>query len=344
MSAPPSIVSGWSTLRHLTTSDTHLFKSGIDFACLTSLDLKTISIGTILRLNGPGCLEGAENLEDLALTVSVQFADRLLIEKAEIQLGDLFDALGCVQLRSLEILLINDGYHIGDDLNTQLEGGYFMDQLNSMQNTLETLAITLETPDDDSELEWLLDMVTSPKDTLRHFNVLKHLVVPQAFLFAAGSMSLASKSCQPKDLPPKLEILEVFYPGEEIENWVAGFASEEPGEHEPPALREITLTCRDEVGAPASYFMKEVDRIWWELATNYDIDSYALCQIEKQRSNLAQLWYEESLDPAAIEEDLDEEEGQWENDTGSSKAEHNNDIRNLIEVADDISESMETVD
>lgn len=105
MSAPDSIVNGWGTLRHLTTSDTHLFKSGINFASLTSLDLKTISIGTILRLNGPGCLEGAENLEDLALTVSVQFADRLLIEKAEIQLGDLFDALGCVQLRSLKILL-----------------------------------------------------------------------------------------------------------------------------------------------------------------------------------------------------------------------------------------------
>ena len=105
MSAPDSIINYWSTLRHLTTSDTHLFKSGINFASLTSLDLKTISIGTILRLNGPGCLQGAENLQDLALTVSIQFADRLLIEKAEIQLGDLFEALGCVQLQSLKILL-----------------------------------------------------------------------------------------------------------------------------------------------------------------------------------------------------------------------------------------------
>jgi hypothetical protein len=105
MSAPDSIINYWSTLRHLTTSDTHFFKSGINFASLTSLDLKTIFIGTILRLNGPGCLQGAENLQDLALTVSIQFADRLLIEKAEIQLGDLFEALGCVQLQSLKILL-----------------------------------------------------------------------------------------------------------------------------------------------------------------------------------------------------------------------------------------------
>jgi hypothetical protein len=105
MSAPDTIANGWSTLRHLTTSDTHLFKSGIHFASLTSLDLKTISIGTILRLNGPGCLQGAENLQDLALTVSIQFADRLLIEKAEIQLSDLFESLSCFQLRSLTILL-----------------------------------------------------------------------------------------------------------------------------------------------------------------------------------------------------------------------------------------------
>jgi hypothetical protein len=105
MSAPPSIIRGWSTLQHLTTSDTHLFKSGICYDSLTSLDLKTISIGTILRLNGPGSLQGAENLRDLALTVSIQFADRLLIERADIQFGDLFEALDCRELRSLNILL-----------------------------------------------------------------------------------------------------------------------------------------------------------------------------------------------------------------------------------------------
>jgi hypothetical protein len=105
MSAPASIISGWSTLHHLTTSDTHFFKSGIRYDSLRSLDLKTISIGTILRLNGPGCLQGAENLQDLGLTLSIQFADRLLIEKAEIQLGDLFEALGCSHLQKLSMVL-----------------------------------------------------------------------------------------------------------------------------------------------------------------------------------------------------------------------------------------------
>jgi hypothetical protein len=105
MTAPDSIINGWSGLQHLTTSDTHVLKSGIRFDNLTSLDLKTISIGTILRLNGPGCLQGTENLQDLALTVSIQFMDRLLIDKAEIQLSDLFEALGCKCLRSLKLML-----------------------------------------------------------------------------------------------------------------------------------------------------------------------------------------------------------------------------------------------
>jgi len=105
MFAPASIIHGWSTLRHLTTSDTHLLKSGIHYENLKSLDLKTISIGTILRLNGRGCLQGAENLDDLALSVSIQFADRPLVEKAEIQLSDLFEALDCSRLRSLKMQL-----------------------------------------------------------------------------------------------------------------------------------------------------------------------------------------------------------------------------------------------
>jgi hypothetical protein len=99
MTAPDCIINGWCGLQHLTTSDTHVLKSGIHFDNLTSLDLKTISIGTILRLNGPA------SLQDLALTVSIQFMDRLLIDKAEIQLSELFEALDCGRLRSLKMML-----------------------------------------------------------------------------------------------------------------------------------------------------------------------------------------------------------------------------------------------
>jgi hypothetical protein len=251
MTAPNSIIHGWRSIRHLTTSDTHVLKSGIKFDSLLSLDLKTISIGTILKLNGPRCLEGTENLRDLALTVSVQFADLLLIDKAEIQLSDLFEALGCSRLRSLKMLLINDGYHIGDDLTTQLDAGYFIDQLNTVQGTLETLEITLETTDDESELEWLLDMLTRPKKSMKSFVSLKKLVVPQVFLFTFGSAIWAqsNKICRPKDLPPMLETLEIMYPHEDIEEWVTGFIPRKSEERKVlPRFKELMLTCRIEVG------------------------------------------------------------------------------------------------
>lgn len=79
MTVPDAIKYGWKNVRHLTSGDTHMLKCEIDFDCLTTLDLKTISIGTVLRLNGPGSLQGTNNLRNLMLTVSIQFADRHLV-------------------------------------------------------------------------------------------------------------------------------------------------------------------------------------------------------------------------------------------------------------------------
>ncbi|KAF1938251.1 hypothetical protein EJ02DRAFT_354953 [Clathrospora elynae] len=341
MTAPDSIVQGWKNLRHLTTSDTHLLKSGIEFNSLTSLDLKTISIGTILRLNGPRCLQGTENLRELALTVSMQFADRLLIEKAEIQLADLFDALGCSRILSLKIMLINDGYHIGDDLTTQLDAGYFMDQLNSVQSSLETLAITLETTDDESELEWLLDMAIHPKRSLRHFAALKQLVIPQAFLLATGSLIWAhrGKSCRPKNLPPMLETLELLYPEEDVEDWVTGFISTKIDQKKLPLnFRELTLTCRDEVGTPASYFTTEVKQIWQSLSADFGIETYAFCQIKELKSNLAALYKEGSLKRHESETDKngwsDEDSYDTEDGYDSEDSDEDDDMPDLIDAMD----------
>jgi hypothetical protein len=201
-----------------------------------------------------------------------------------------------------------------------------------MQECLETLAITLETTDDESELEWLLDMVTSPKESLCHLTNLKHLVLPQVFLFNAESSTWPSKSCQPKDLPPKLETLEILYPQEEVEEWVAGFVPRRTDQCKTHStFRKITLKCRDEVGTPASYFSTEVDRIWWELTTNQGIDTYTICQIQESSSNLAELWYAESLLKTHSEGGQDEPGGKWRDDTNS-------------DVADDDDEPLDPVD
>ncbi|CAO2649382.1 Nn.00g067670.m01.CDS01 [Neocucurbitaria sp. VM-36] len=119
---------------------------------LTTLDLSTVSIGNVLRLNGSRNLQGTNNSQNQLVKSSIQFADRLQVKKAEILFGDLFDLLGCDRLLSPKILLIHDSYLSGVDTMKELDVGYFMDQLHGVQTTLETLAITFETTDHESEL------------------------------------------------------------------------------------------------------------------------------------------------------------------------------------------------
>ena len=83
LTAPEAIRYGWKSLRHLTSGDTHFLKCEIDFEALTTLDLSTVSIGSVLRLNGPGSLQGTNNLRNLLLTTSIQFADRPLVRIAQ---------------------------------------------------------------------------------------------------------------------------------------------------------------------------------------------------------------------------------------------------------------------
>jgi len=94
-SPPKSVLHNWTNVNRLTTGDTSMLKCSIQFKSLTALDLRTISIGTVLRLDGPGSLQGAENITDLALTASIQFTDKKLVEKAEIEFGGLLEALAC---------------------------------------------------------------------------------------------------------------------------------------------------------------------------------------------------------------------------------------------------------
>ncbi|KZM20172.1 uncharacterized protein EKO05_0002751 [Ascochyta rabiei] len=333
-SPPDAILHGWRNISHLVTGDTSLLKCGIEFDKLTSLDLRTISIGTVLRLNGPGSLQGAENLIDLNLTVSIQFADRPLVEKAEIEFSELLEALACRALKNLKILFINDGYHIGDDLTTELNTGYFLDQLRCFEKTLEYLSITLEAADDDGELEWLMDMCQHPTTSLKDFTVLKSLVIPQPFIFTARSSNWSPEgSCQPRNLPPNLEQLELLYPHEDVEEWVEGFldvnfyaTSSDAPTHSSDAQRrtstfkKLILICRDDAGISASYFTEGVDKIWWTLSNNNSIETEAYDQLRETRENLACLYEDENLereDTADEDHEIDEDDEMddgWEDD------------------------------
>jgi hypothetical protein len=334
-SPPQAIVHGWKNISHLVTGDTSVLKCNIQFDKLTSLDLRTISIGTVLRLNGPGSLLGAENLKDLALTVSIQFADRPLVEKAEVEFSELLEALNCRALRSLKILFINDGYHIGDDLTTELNAAYFLDQLCSLHETLESLSITLETTDDDGELEWLVDMCQHPSGSLRSFTALKSLVIPQPFLFTARSANWNTENvCHPKDLPPNLEQLELMYPREDVEEWVEGFldnnyystlydTSEQTSVSQGNSSRfkKLTLTCRDDVGIGAAYFTEGVDMIWWTLSEDVGIEAELHDQLRDTRHNLAGLYEDGGLGEEGSGDEDDEHDDKHAGERGDELGE-----------------------
>ncbi|KAF2999335.1 hypothetical protein E8E13_005437 [Curvularia kusanoi] len=307
-SPPPAVLQGWKNVDHLTVGDASLLKCGINFEALTALDLRTISIGTVLRLNGPRSLQGAENVKDLSLSVSIQFADKPLVEKAEIEFGGLLEALACHELKTLKITFINDGYNINDDLTTELNGGYFINQLHSVREALETLLITIETTDDDEELDWLVDLFQHPNCSMGNFVNLKNLVIPQVFLFA----SLRTDTGNPWVMPPNLEQLDMLWPGELVEDWFEEFViTISDAESKQPRtfsskLRRITLSCRDTVGFGPAYFVGNVRPVYWDLSTTYGIEVELHDQLNGTRDNMASMYHDEHLDDDMSDSDSDE--------------------------------------
>nr|UPW35121.1 polyketide synthase 4 [Didymella macrostoma] len=319
---PEVILHAWKSIQHLVTGDTSMLKCGILFDRLTVLDLRTVSIGTVLRLNGPGSLQGAESVTSLALTVSIQFADQPLVEKAEVEFSDLLDALACRTLKDLRIMLINDGYHIGDDLSTELSTGYFLEQLSSVQKSLESLSITLETTEEDGELDWLIDMCQHPIKSMKQFAVLKSLTIPQPFIFdgQTGNWS-TDNNCQANELPPKLEQLELLYPHETVEEWVQGFlpwcfySASAPvpsrgSDAGTQSLKKLTLTCREDVGngIGIGHFIDEVDEIWWTLWKDYGIEAEVHDQQRDTKVNLGRLFEVQMGMDASETDDYDDDE------------------------------------
>lgn len=327
-SPPGAILHGWKNIQHFVTGDTSMLKCGIQLESLTKLDLRTISIGTVLRLNGPSSLQGAENIKELALTVSIQFADQPLVEKADIKFGDLLEALACRRLQMLKIAFINDGYHIGDDLTTELNSGYFISQLCSVQETLETLSVTVETTEDDGELDWLVDMFQRPITSMRDFQALKSLVIPTVFFFTLMSSLGTPECCNSWDLPPTLEHLELLWPHESMLDWAEGLletfdtsiASVEcPSKQSsmlPPHFRKLILTCREDVGVGASYFTDSVHAVWWDLSTKHGLEVETYDELHNTRDKLATKYEQELMqDKDNYSSDGDDEEDDDDDDT-----------------------------
>jgi hypothetical protein len=298
-SPPKSVLHNWKNVNRLTTGDAAMLKCGIQFESLTALDLRTISIGTVLRLNGPGSLQGAENVTDLTLTASIQFADKNFVEKVEIEFGGLFEALACRALKTLRISLVNDGYNIDDEM-PELNGGYFLRQLYSVRDTLESLAITIETTDR-NELEWVVDMFHQPQGSLVDFSTLKSLTLPQVFLWSS-----VLPDERRSNLPPNLEQLDLWWPTQRVEAWMQGLIGYQSGQSKlPRQFKKLILTCNEDVGVDAAYFTNDVSETFWDLWNKFDIETETYDQVRNTREML-HLIYMQDDDSEADDDDGDD--------------------------------------
>lgn len=156
----------------------------------------------------------------------------------------------------MRITFINDGYNIDDALIPAFIGGYFLGQLHSVRDTLETLAIGIETTDNDDELTWMLYKFKNTNCSLEVFPMLKSLSIPEVFLFT--TMSSMPDSRRPWDMPPNLEQLDLLWPSEAAEIWFRWLirrsrsSSLLDGQSEQPRtlprhFQKLVLTCNDNV-------------------------------------------------------------------------------------------------
>ena len=281
-SPPESALHNWKNVNRLIIGDASMLKCGIQFDSLTTLDLRAVSIGTVLRLNGPGSLQGAENVTDLALSASIQFADKDLVEKAEVEFSGLLEALACRALKTLSISLHNDGYNIDDEM-PHLDGGYFLSQLYSVRDTLETLAITIVTTDR-IELEWVTDMFRQPRGSLVDFLTLKSVTIPQVFL----ESSFLPDERRPWDLPPNLEQLDLWWPNQGVVTWMHGLIGCQSGQPSklPRQFQKLVLTCNGDLTVDPAYFIDDPSEIFWNLWNQYDIETEIYDQVANTREVL----------------------------------------------------------
>lgn len=252
-----------------------------------------------MRVERPwdGSLQGTSNVSTLRLTVSITLFDRVLLEKADVQFGDLLEAFGCVSLKSLNITLINDDSYRISDLAPEIEVEHLITQLRGSCTTLEELDISFSGLRDATEVQWLLEICGPPCRSLQDFIALTRLSLPQTFLMNITAMSWNGKreACQPYNLPPHLSSLTIVHPHTEVKEWALGFLeSSFSGHHEYRQLKKLILACHDEVGTPACFFVSSFDDIWQRLSREVALKSHVVCQVNMSAVELSGLHLEES--------------------------------------------------
>ncbi|OAG05610.1 uncharacterized protein CC84DRAFT_1164095 [Paraphaeosphaeria sporulosa] len=321
---PATLASAFkANLQELCMSDLTFLRS-FTFDNLNALRITSVTVQTLLQLNGPNTFRGTARLSELCVGLSVYLMDKDCINDMQVDFRDLIDALGCDRLSTLKVKLEHESYCLihSPIFDVQL----LVDQLSSLQSTLKVLEIDLDPLDDTDEWNYVLKHCKNVGSSMDKFRKLELLKIPQDFLF--GDIESEYK-IMPSDLPKKLRRLEIICPDEDIVPW-AKFILNAPDELED--LRELFLRCRDEVKTPASTFSTGVKPVWPDLLFMCDITSYIIDLTANTTKSLPTL-YED--DPGeSDDEDEESEHGldevdKRESDSGDSEDESDEDMPDL---------------
>ncbi|KAF2446351.1 hypothetical protein P171DRAFT_430514 [Karstenula rhodostoma CBS 690.94] len=315
-------------LQELCMSDLTFLRS-FTFDNLNVLRITSVTVQTLLQLNGPNTFRGTARLSELCVGLSVYLMDEDCNNNIQTNFRDLIDALGCNKLSTLRVKLEHASYCLihSPTFDAQL----LVDQLSSLQSTLKVLEIGLDPREEADEWDYILTHCKNVSSSMNNFENLELLKIPQEFLFSdTGS----EHNIMPSDLPQKLRRLEIISPDEDIIPWAKQILGASDKLED---LREVFLHCRDEVKTPASIFSKEVKPVWPGLLHVRNITSYIVDLTANTTESLPTL-YEDDPGESDDEDDYESEDGMDEdgeqesdsdNDGGDSADESDEDMPDL---------------
>ncbi|RMZ70999.1 Drug resistance [Pyrenophora seminiperda CCB06] len=131
MMIPDCVVKEWVHLQHLTARDTTLLKCNAQLDSLTSLELTSITLGDVIYLTGPGCLQFTENLQHLSMGIQAIFGDHAWMQKRIIL---------TLNFTALKHLAVPETFFLDNYLERDWKEMSIMPQ--NLPKTLETLKIS----------------------------------------------------------------------------------------------------------------------------------------------------------------------------------------------------------
>ncbi|KAJ4302625.1 hypothetical protein N0V90_001514 [Kalmusia sp. IMI 367209] len=313
------------TLQALCTPDTNFLRT-MHFENLNVLRLPSISILTLLELNGPNTFWGTAQLSELYVGLPIRIMDKDSMHEFEVCFRDLLNALGCRTLSILKLRLFNEGYCVVQDPGLDVQ--YFVNQLSFVERTLKILEIELNPDEGPQEWEWILSHCENPVSSLMNFAHMESLTIPQGFLFEE---EVLVKTLSLQILPKKLQCFTVDSPTKEFLTFAEGILKSPDDFHD---LRKIILRCRDGPTRALSTFSKIPDPLWQALFVKCGIRSYAYDVDTKKLKRLGHYDDVLSIDGEDFWEDTSDDISSEDDDHDDEMEDNNN------EDSDDYDSSM----